>query len=237
MAAIETKTRGRTAGGIFGRIGVLLLVAASFATGLLGAIYLSLRSPEVAVPEIVGKNQSAGREQLEDAGLSMRVRTSRFAPNAPANSILDQSPRPGEIVKVGQTVAVVIARSEAREGEVAAVAPTPTPEEQQPDDASTAAPNAKDNRNADNAERNQRTERGRPRNQNRNPNQNRSPTDANRNANRNANPARNLNVTNAAPGVSANRAANVNRPAVNANRSLNINRPAANVDRNSNRRP
>lgn len=204
---------------MLGRIGVLLLVGAAFATGLLGAIYLSLRSPEVAVPEIVGKNETAGRALLEDAGLSMRVRTSRFAPSAPANSILDQSPRPGEVVKVGQTIAVVVARSEAREGEVPAVVATPTPVEQL-DDAATDNSNVNENRNANSSARNQNRDRERARSQNRNANQNRSLA----NANRSANVARNANAN-------ANRAANVNRPAANTSR------PAANVNRNSSRQP
>lgn len=228
MAVTETKTHGSRITAIAGRIGILILVAVSFLVGLFGAVYLSLRSPEVAVPEVVGKDQSAGRSVIEEAGLNLRVRATRFASDARANTILDQSPRPGEVIKVGQTIAVVVARSERREGEANSTA------ESSPNAGNTGANSegesvaansantSSSNRNASNTNTDRR--RGRDdRNSNRNVNRPGTERNSNRDANRNTNANRNVNRNSNAAG-NANRTNNSARPG-NANRATPIVRP------------
>ena len=224
------KSSGGGLSGILGRLAILIVVGVSFIVGLLGAFYLNFRSPEVAVPEIIGKDQSAGRLIIEDVGLNLRVRASRLATDARPNTILDQSPKPGDVIKVGQTIAVVVARAEAREGEAASrVDATPNTNDTPDNTEDTAS----DKSNEASANRNDRT--------NRNSNRT-SPRNRNANNNRNANTNRNNNSANTNAGsrnTNANRSTNANRQSpANNNRPSNSNRPvspAANRNANQTR--
>jgi hypothetical protein len=100
----------------FGKLAVVGLVAIAFAFGLLLTVYLSLRSPDIKVPEVAGKSYFDGETELARAGLDIRERAKRYKPDVPPGVILDQSPRPGEVIKAGQTVAVVVSRA-PKEGE------------------------------------------------------------------------------------------------------------------------
>ncbi|MGH9903643.1 MAG: PASTA domain-containing protein, partial [Pyrinomonadaceae bacterium] len=98
------------------RIGIVVAIGAAFVLGLTGTVYLSLRSPEVTVPDVVGQHYLAGETALGEAGLNIRKRARRFKSDAQPDTILDQSPRPGEVVKVGQTVAVVVSDEHSGKG-------------------------------------------------------------------------------------------------------------------------
>src|SRR2546423_2716461 len=98
------------------RVGIVIGIAIAFTLGWLGAIYLSLRSSETRVPDIVGKDRGAAETTISDAGLNFRVRATRATSEAKPDTILIQLPRAGEVVKVGQTVAVDISRP-TKEGE------------------------------------------------------------------------------------------------------------------------
>ncbi len=98
------------------RIFIVAGIAIAFTLGLLGAIYLSLRSSETKVPDIVGKDRSSAENTISSAGLNFRVRATRPASDAKPDTVLIQLPHAGEIVKVGQTVAVDISRP-TKEGE------------------------------------------------------------------------------------------------------------------------
>src|SRR5215213_3251986 len=100
----------------FGKLGVVALIAVAFAFGLLTTIYLSLRSPNIQVPEVVNQSYLDGEKTLSKAGLDIRERAKRYKSGVEPGQILDQSPRPGEVVKAGQTVAVVVSRA-PKEGE------------------------------------------------------------------------------------------------------------------------
>ena len=100
-------------------------IAIAFSLGLMGAIYLSLRSSETRVPDIVGKDRTAAENTISDAGLNFRVRATRPTSEAKPDTVLIQLPHAGEIVKVGQTVAVDISRP-TKEGEVSTPANTNT---------------------------------------------------------------------------------------------------------------
>ena len=210
----------RAVGSAVGKLGIVVTILIAFALGLAGTIYLSLRSPEVKVPEVVNKSYFDGDSTLSGAGLNIRERAKRFKAGVKPGIILDQSPRAGEVVKVGQTVAVVVSR-EPKEGEK-------SPDEEGPKETTEAAekPSA-DNQNAGDAPRNEnrggRDNRSANRNSNRNANE-RGGADnrnANKRGNSNANSNRNANTN-------ANRAANTNQ---NRNRNANTNSPGT---RNSN---
>ncbi len=192
---------------IFRSIAIVIAIAVVFLFGVATTVYLSLRSPEVKVPDVVGKNQYEAERILADADLKFRVRATRPS-NQASNTVLFQLPRPGEVVKTGQTVAMDISR-ETKEGE--------TPESVTPDEPS-------ENRNTNSAANNNENKPKRPRPRN---------TNGNANANGNTNrPATNVNRAgvNASPNVNATPRSNVNRP---DQRNTNT-RPAA---ANDNKRP
>ena len=190
----------------FGKLGVVALVAIAFAFGLLLTVYLSLRSPDIKVPEVVNKTYLDGETELARAGFDIRKRAERYKPDVPPGVILDQSPRPGEVIKAGQTVAVVVSRA-PKEGEKP---PDETVAEERREERGTEA--IVENKNS-NANR-------RPRNTNRNTN-----TNANANASANSNGATNSNgSTTNGPQRNAGGQANANSAAPR-NSNANANRP------------
>lgn len=157
-------------------------------------MYLSLRSPEVQVPEVVGKDRFEAERILGDAGLNFRVRATRPSNQSKPDTVLFQLPRAGEVVKVGQTVAMDVSRA-AKEGEASEGAATDkkVAEEQAAENSNTAELNEnkpKRNRNAN-------------KNTNENANANANANQANKNANRSNANVRNAN---AAENVNSNRA-------------------------------
>lgn len=204
------------------RIFIVVGIAIAFSLGLVGAIYLSLRSSETKVPDIIGKDRTSAENTISSAGLNFRVRATRPSGDAKPDTVLIQLPHAGEIVKVGQTVAVDISR--------------PTKEGETPPTTSNDNSNAEkkpENVNAGNANANTNDNKPKKKPANKN-------TNDNLNANGNANRIRNTNAN-----ANANRPANVNaKPTgtpihsnVNSNSTpkVNANRPATNS--NTNRRP
>ena len=183
-------------------------IAVAFSLGLVGAIDLSLRSSETRVPNVIGKDEKSAEATISDAGLNFRVRARRVTSEAKPDTVLIQLPHAGEIVKVGQTVAVDISRPTAN-GEAAAPANT---------NANTSNENKNENTNTKSTATATPTPRKKPANKNSNDNAN-----ANRNRNGNAN-----RVT---PNVNANRGGT---PA-NTGSNTNATRPPRNS--NTNRRP
>ncbi len=158
----------------------MIAIAAAFLFGLATTVYLSLRSPEVTVPNVVGTNRFEAEKILGDADLNFRVRATRPSTQAKPDTVLFQLPRPGEIVKAGQTVAMDISRT-AKEGE--------TPETVKPPEETS------ENRN-DSAISGNENKPKRNKNANKNTNDN-SNANGNTNGNRNGNSNRvtNLNST------------------------------------------
>lgn len=169
---------------------------------MLATVYLSLRTAEVKVPDVLGKDRLTAENLLDEAGLKIRVRGARPSAERP-DTILSQLPEAGQIVKVGIPVAVEISRA-PKEGESVPVKEEFKQEPEKP------AENANANANAN-----------QPTATNQNQNQNRSQKNKNKNAN-NAN-GRNANNSNNANGANANRGANGNRNANNANAPRNTN--------------
>ncbi|MFL6253931.1 MAG: PASTA domain-containing protein [Pyrinomonadaceae bacterium] len=195
----------------FGKLGIVALLAVAFAFGLVSTIYLSLRSPDISVPEVVNQSYFDGEKTLARAGLDIRERAKRYKSGVEPGRILDQSPRAGEVIKAGQTVAVVVSRA-PKEGEKP---PDETVIEERREERGTEALDQNKNQNAN-----------RRRNTNRNSNGNANAS-ANTNAGGNMNAGGHEENTNA--GGAANRNSNSARP---SNSNANAARP-----RNSNQSP
>jgi len=183
------------------RLSIAIAIAILFLFGLATTVYLSLRSPEVMVPDVMGKDRFEAERVLGSAGLKFRVRATRPS-QLQADRVLFQLPRGGEVVKAGQTVAMDISRP-VKEGESSAPAVAEaTPEEKS------------DNRNTNDAGSANENKPKRNKNTNKNANENSNANTGNRNANSNRPPAnRNTNSGN------SNKATNLNsnRPPSNAN--------------------
>jgi hypothetical protein len=192
------------------RLGTVIAIAIVFLFGLATTVYLSLRSPEVRVPDVVGKDRFEAEHILGDAGLNFRVRATRPSGQLKADTVLFQLPRAGEVVKAGQTVAMDISRA-AKEGETPeVVAAEPKPEEKVENKNSNEAVSANENK-------------PKSKETNKNANENSNANTSNRNANANR-PAPNKNVNNANSTEGTN--VNSNRPGVviiNSNRNVNQN--------------
>ena len=216
----------------FGKLGIVALIAVAFAFGLLTTVYLSLRSPNVQVPDVTNQSYLDGEKTLGKAGLDISQRAARYKPDVPPGIILDQTPHAGEVVKGGQIVRVVVSRA-PKEGE--------TP----PNEAVAEERKTERGTEALDENRNQNANRRRSTNRNSNANSNAAAnTNANLNANAGVENVHNANAGNA--NLPGNRNANPNRnsnAAANTNRSRNTNmggrvtntsRPAG---ANANRRP
>jgi beta-lactam-binding protein with PASTA domain len=205
------------------RIFIVVGIAIAFTLGLIGAIYLSLRSSETKVPDIVGKDRTSAENTISSAGLNFRVRATRPASDAKPDTVLIQLPHAGEIVKVGQTVAVDISRP-TKEGE------TPTSTNANENSNSEKKP---ENVNATNSNTNSNDNKKRkPANKNANDNLNSNtnrPANRNRNGNGNANRATNGNVNATPAGTPVHNLNSNNPPKGNANRGAG--------NSNTNRRP
>lgn len=173
----------------------MIAIAVVFLFGVATTVYLSLRSPEVKVPDVVGKDRYEAEKILAEADLKFRVRASRPSNQTQPDTVVFQLPRAGEVVKTGQTVAMDVSRA-AKEGESPE---TVTPEE-----------NTSENRNTNSNANENKPKRPKPKNTNENANGNANankPANANRPANANARPA-NSNTT-----------GNANVPRANVNRA------------------
>jgi beta-lactam-binding protein with PASTA domain len=183
------------------RLSIAIAIAMIFLFGLATTVYLSLRSPEVMVPDVMGKDRFEAERVLGKAGLNFRVRATRPSLGK-ADTVLFQLPRGGEVVKAGQTIAMDISRP-VKEGESSiSPAPEPTPAEKA------------DNRNANDSAAANENKPKRNKNTNKNANENSNANAGNRNANSNR-AATNKNANSG----NSNKATNLNsnRPPSNAN--------------------
>jgi beta-lactam-binding protein with PASTA domain len=206
---------------IFRSIAIVIAIAVVFLFGVATTVYLSLRSPEVKVPDVVGKNRFDAEKILAEADLKFRVRAYRPSNQSQPDTVVFQLPRPGEVVKAGQTVAMDLSRL-AKAGE--------SPETVTPDEPS-------ENRNTNTNSNENKPKRPKPKNTNENANSNKNanantnkPLNANRppaNVSTNANitPRSNVNVnrpdarnSNLRPGVNENRRPVTPRPTPPNNR-------------------
>jgi hypothetical protein len=155
---------------VFRRITIVVAIATAFLFGLATTVYLSLLSPEVTVPNVLGKDRFEAERTLGEAGLNFRVRATRPSNQVKPDTVLFQLPRAGEVVKAGQTVAIDISRA-TKEGEASQVITAPA-DEKKADTGGDANTNANESKPR------------RPKTTNKNANEN-SNTNANRNSNAN----------------------------------------------------
>jgi serine/threonine-protein kinase len=102
---------------IFKSLLTVALLAVVFIFGAGVITYLAVRGRTVAVPNVVGKSKEAAREEFDEAGLRMDVKSEAPNDKAPAGVVTDQSPSAGTIVKTGQIVRVGISRGAAPAGQ------------------------------------------------------------------------------------------------------------------------
>lgn len=98
-----------------GKLAVLGLLLASFLAAMAGVVYMSLSGEEIAVPEITGKDFFESEKELAALGLKIKRRADRPSTEK-MNTVLEQLPKPGETVKTGQMIFVVVSKAGA-EGE------------------------------------------------------------------------------------------------------------------------
>lgn len=196
--------------------GIVVLLAIAFLFGLATTVYLSLRSPEVKVPEVVGKDRYEAERILAQADLNFRVRATRPSNQVKADTVLFQLPRAGEVVKAGQTVAMDVSRATLA-GEASDADATDKKIEEEK--AANANANAGRNENENRPRRNRNT------NKNANETGNANST-TNRNGNDNSD---RLNTNNANSPV--------NRPVINGNTNSSGNVNQRSPNQNDNRRP
>ncbi|MFN2456012.1 MAG: PASTA domain-containing protein [Pyrinomonadaceae bacterium] len=211
---------------VLSKIGIICGVGVAFILGLTGTVYLSLRSSEVSVPDILGKNYLTGEEMLDGAGLNIRKRASRFSPDAKPDTILDQSPRAGDVIKAGQTVAVVVSRP-PKEGEAATFAAQESKanEKRAADEANANDNSASKNGNTNKDQKPGKDARNKNSNAKSNANSNRNANNRNANGNANNSNGGNRNANSARNANAANSATNANSSNRNAN-NLNSNKRA-----------
>jgi hypothetical protein len=201
------------------RLIIVIAIAIVFVLGLATTVFLSLRSPEVKVPDVLGKDRFEAEQVLGDAGLNFRVRATRPSSQVKADTVLFQLPKGGEVVKAGQTVAMDISRP-VKEGESSDVAAPEKSPEEKPANTNETSP-----ANENKPKRNKPINRNA--NDNANQNANANTPNLNANANRPATTNRHSNSGNANTTINSNRPATLNG---NSNRALNQNvnrRPAA----------
>jgi hypothetical protein len=190
------------------RLVIVIAIAIVFVLGLATTVFLSLRSPEVKVPDVMGKDRFEAERVLGDAGLNFRVRATRPSSQVKADTVLFQVPKGGEVVKAGQTVAMDISRP-VKEGESSDIAaPEASPEDKPA------------NTNADNTNNDNKPKRPRNTNKNANDNANANTATLNGNANRPATTNRNANSH------------NTNSHNTNSGANTNSNRPTGNGNSN-----
>lgn len=106
-----------------GRLVAVAVLAVAFLAGMTGVVYMSLQGKQITVPEITGKSFSESETELASLGLKIKKRADRVSLEPP-NTIIEQLPKPGEIVKTGQTIRVVISKAPAPGEEAPKSVPT-----------------------------------------------------------------------------------------------------------------
>jgi beta-lactam-binding protein with PASTA domain len=203
-----------------GKVGIVLSIIIIFLFGFMGTVYLSLRTAEVKVPDVLGKDRYTAETLLNGVGLNIRVKSARPSAEKP-DTILSQLPEAGQVVKAGIPVAVEVSRA-PKEGESVPSSADETQKQQE-----------EENKPADNSNVNQSTTTNQNQNQNKPKNKNKNSNNANsKNAN-NSNKTNNASNANAARNANN---ANANRTTNNSNRNANTNPNTNRTNTNANKR-
>jgi serine/threonine-protein kinase len=76
------------------------------------SLVISSGPETVEVPNVTGRQASAARQQLEDAGLQVAEEVERQDDNAPRNQVLFTDPAAGSTVEVGETVTLTVSNGQ-----------------------------------------------------------------------------------------------------------------------------
>ena len=102
-----------------GKLVAVVLLLAAFGVGMTTVVYMSLSGAEVKVPEIVGKDFVQSEKELAALGLKIKKRAERPSTEK-INTVLEQSPKPGEVLKTGNMIFVVVSKA-STDGEAPAL--------------------------------------------------------------------------------------------------------------------
>lgn len=97
-----------------GKLAVVGLLLTAFAGAMAAVVYVSLSGAEVKVPDITGKDFVESEKELASLGLKIKKRADR-ASSEKMNTVLEQLPKPGETVKTGQLILVVVSKVAAED--------------------------------------------------------------------------------------------------------------------------
>lgn len=138
-----------TALSAIGKLLIIIALAGAFLVGTVSVVYLSLRGEEVKVPEVVGKDFYASENEMAALGLKLKKRATRYSQEKP-NTVLEQLPKPGETVKTGQTILVVISEVNPEGSEAPATVDKSTAADDESGESTDIAPDksVKTNRNS-----------------------------------------------------------------------------------------
>ncbi len=93
-----------------GKLAAVVVLLGAFVAGMTGVVYMSLSGSELKVPELVGKDYVESEKELAALGLKIKRRADRVSPEQ-INTVLEQLPKPGETVKTGQMILVVVSKA------------------------------------------------------------------------------------------------------------------------------
>jgi beta-lactam-binding protein with PASTA domain len=71
-------------------------------------LYAAMHKPTVTVPNVVGRQLGQAQGIAHEAGLDMEVKGRVYNNSAEADTVVEQWPRPGMMVKKGQTLRVSV---------------------------------------------------------------------------------------------------------------------------------
>jgi serine/threonine-protein kinase len=103
-----------SAGGRGGRLRRVILLALGLAAAAVvlgvgvGRFLAWMNVPTVTVPDVVGLNIRAAEQRLHEAELGWVVAAERNEPSAPANQVMAQDPRAGEVVRRNRQISLTI---------------------------------------------------------------------------------------------------------------------------------
>lgn len=86
------------------------MLLGAFLAAMAGVVYMSLSGSEITVPEITGKDFFESEKELAALGLKIKKRADRPSTEK-MNTVLEQLPKPGETVKSGQLIFVVVSKA------------------------------------------------------------------------------------------------------------------------------
>ncbi len=93
-----------------GKLVAVAILLGAFLLAMAGVILMSLSGDEIIVPEITGKDFFQSEKELASLGLKIKRRADRPSTEQ-INTVLEQLPKPGETVKSGQMIFVVVSKA------------------------------------------------------------------------------------------------------------------------------